>query len=107
VLEARLGTRVGVERRGAVVARCHRPLEPAELEFDREQVAGPREDVVAQGSLPVARRTLVVERDTCSLAERELAAVRAHLAGEHAQERRLAGAVRARQGDTILPLDLE
>jgi hypothetical protein len=46
-----------------------------------------------------------VQRDACPFLERELAAVDGGLAGEHAEERGLAGAVRPGQGDAVAPLD--
>ena len=79
---------------GAVVARRHRLLQPPQLLLDRDEVGGAGEDVLAQRHAPLQRRALVVERDARALRERELAAVDLGLAGEHAQERRLAGAVR-------------
>ena len=48
-----------------------------------------------------------MEGDPRPLLERELAAVLLRLAGEDAQERRLPGAVRARQGDAVATLHAE
>ena len=53
------------------------------------------------------RRPLVVQRDPRALRERELAAVDLGLAGEHPQERRLAGAVRPGEREPVAPLDRE
>ena len=48
-----------------------------------------------------------MQRDACPLRERELAAVHLALTGQHAQQRRLAGAVRPGQRDAVATLDLE
>ena len=48
-----------------------------------------------------------MQRNACALRERELAAVDLRLTGEHAQERRLAGAVRPGEGEPVAALDLE
>jgi hypothetical protein len=48
-----------------------------------------------------------VERDPRALLQRQLAAVPLGLAGEDAEQRRLAGAVRAREGDALAALDAE
>src|SRR6185436_10357519 len=65
------------------------------------------EDVVAQRHVPFARRALVVEGDLDALLERQLAVVDRRLAGEHPQQRRLAGAVAAGERHAISALELE
>ena len=55
----------------------------------------------------LARRALVVQRDPRALRERDLAALQLGLARERAQERRLAGAVRAGEREPVAALDLE
>ena len=90
-----------------MIARRHRLLEPAQLLLDRDEIGGAGEDVLAQREASLQRRALVVQRDARALRERELAAVDLGLAGEHAQERRLAGAVRAAERDALATLHLE
>jgi hypothetical protein len=48
-----------------------------------------------------------VQRDARVACERELAAVDARLAGQHAQQRRLAGSVAARERQPLATLELE
>ena len=48
-----------------------------------------------------------MERQPRTLLERELPAVELGLAGQHAQKRRLAGAVRPGERDPVAPLELE
>ena len=101
MLEPRLGFAVAPQRRGCVVALRHRLLEPPELLLDGDQVAGARERVLAEAEALAARRPLVVERDPSVLGERELAALERGLADDRAEERRLAGAVRPREGQSV------
>src|SRR5207342_297869 len=49
----------------------------------------------------------VVEGDARALREREFSAVELGLLGEDAEQRRLAGAVRPGEGETLAALDLE
>ena len=107
VLEPRLRLRVAAHRLRGVLARRHRLLELPQLLLDRDEIGGAGEDVVAQRQPALQRGALVVERDARALRERELAAVHLALAGEHAQQRRLAGAVRPGQRDALAALDLE
>ncbi len=107
VLEARLRLGVASERLRAVVAGGHRFLQPPQLVLDRDQIGRSGEDVLAERHPALERRPLVVERDACALREGELAAVDLGLAGEHAQQRRLTGAVRPGERDPIAALDLE
>jgi hypothetical protein len=107
VLEPPLRLRVTVERRLRVIACRHRLLEPAQLLLERDELPRTGEDVLAQRQLLLERRPLVVQRDAGSLLERELAAVLGGLAGEDPEQRRLAGAVRARERDAVAPLDGE
>jgi hypothetical protein len=107
VLEPRLRARVGGKRRRVVAPRRHRLLEAGELPLGGRQVGGAREDVLAQGQVAVERRALVVERDARSLLDHELATLDRRLAHEHAQERRLAGAVRAGEREPVAAFELE
>ena len=107
VLEARLRLGVAPQRRRPVVAGGHRLLETAQLALRLDEVGGAREHVVAQREAELQRRPLVVQRDPRSLLERKLAAVQLGLAGEEPEQRRLAGAVRAGQGNAVAPLHFE
>src|SRR5581483_9336997 len=107
VLEPRLRLGVAIERRLVVRPAGHRLLEPAELVLRRDEVPRAGEDVLAQRQLLLERRPLVVERDTRPLLERELAAVLLRLAGEDAEQRRLAGAVRPGERNAVAPFDGE
>ena len=93
-LEPRLGRGVGVERRLAGRAR-HPRLEALQLGLDLQDPGQAGEDVLAQRQLPLARRTLVVQRNPDALAETERARVDPLLRGEDPQQGRLAGAVTA------------
>ena len=90
-----------------MVAAGHRLLEPRQLLLGRDHVAGAREGVLAQRQPELERRPLVVQRDARALLERELAAVDLGLPGEHAEQRRLAGAVRPGEREPLAALDLE
>ena len=98
VLEPRL-------RRAVARASCVRSWSPPAIACSssrssvstRGEVGRPREHVVAQRPAARRRRPLVVQRDARALLERELAALERRLAVERAQQRRLAGAVRARR----------
>src|SRR5262249_45589246 len=107
VLEAGLRLRVAPERRGAVVAGGHRRLQPAPLLLERDGAGGAAEDVLAQRELPLERRPLVGQRDARTLLPGELAALQLGLAGERAQQRRLARAVRSGQREPVAALELE
>ena len=103
VLEARLRVRVARQGRLVVRAARHRLLEPAELLLERHEVGSARDDVLAERQAALEGRALVVERDARGLCEHELAGVDRGLAGDHPQERRLAGAVRPRESDAVSP----
>ena len=107
VLEPGLRLRVAPQRRIAVVSVGHRLLEPAQLFLDLEQVTSARERVLAQADVELERRSLVVERDSRSLLERELAALDRRLACDRTQERRLAGAVGPGEREAVLAPDRE
>ena len=94
VLQARLRLAVAAHRRRRVVAGRHRLLEPSQLGFELEEVGSAREYVLAQGEPALQGRALIVKRSTCSLLEDELAALKARLADERPQQRRLPGSVR-------------
>src|SRR3954468_1232491 len=89
------------------VSACHRLLEPRELGLEGDEVRAARQDVVAQAHVALARRALVVQGHARALLEHELPGVDRCLAGEHAQQRRLAGAVAAGQRQALAALELE
>ena len=107
VLEPGLCLGVAVEERGVVGPRAHRGLELGQRLLERHEVAAAGEDVVAQREAPLARRALVVQGQPSALLEHELAAIHGRLAGEHPEQRGLAGPVAARQGHPITALELE
>jgi hypothetical protein len=107
VLQPGLGARVGVERAGVHRAVGHRVLQLRQPRLERQQVTAAAEHVVAQREVAVARGALVVQLDAGLLGERELPAVDRRLAREHPQQRRLARAVAARQGQPVAALQLE
>ena len=107
VLEPRLCGRVGVERRLVGGALPHRLLQPRELLLGGDQLAAPGQHVLAQRQVLVARRALVVQGDRGALLDRQLSLVDRRLAGQHPQQRGLARAVAAGQGQPVAPLDLE
>src|SRR5438034_259990 len=79
----------------------------AELLLGCGQVGGAREDVVAQARGALGGRALVVEGDAGALGHRDRAAVELGFAVQEAEQRRLAGAVRAGERDAVAALDLE
>ena len=107
VLEPCLGARVGGERRLVGRALRHRLLQARQFPLGGKQVGGAGEDVLAEAQVALDRRPLVVQRDACSLLDDELAALDARLAREHAQQCRLAGAVRSRERQPVTALELE
>ncbi len=107
VLEPGLRLGVAAERRLVVSAVGHLLLERDKLRLDGHQLRRAREHVVAQRHAALARRTLVVQRDLGALGQHQLAEIDRGLAGEHPQQRRLAGAVAARQRHPVAALELE
>src|SRR6266516_7861461 len=107
MLEPRLRLGVTPQRGGAVLAAGHRLLERAELLLGLDQVARSAERVLAQRQPVLQRRPLVVQCDARTLREDELAAVDLGLAGEHPEQRRLAGPVRAGEREAVTALDGE
>ena len=107
VLEPRLRRRVAAERLLAVVAGRHRLLEPPQLVLERDQVGCAGEHVLAQRAIARAGGRWSCSAIRVPFCERELAALQLGLARERAQQRRLAGAVRAREREPVAPLDLE
>jgi hypothetical protein len=107
MLEPRLRLRVARECLLAVVAGGHRRLQSAQLLLQRDQVARTRQGVLAQRQSQIEGRTLVVQRHPRSLVEHQLPAVDARLAGQHPEQRRLAGAVGTGEREPLAPLDLE
>ena len=78
-----------------------------EARLDRELGRAAREQVVAQRDAALARRALIVQRDPHALREGQLAAVDRRLAGEHPQQRRLAGAVAPGDRHPLAAFELE
>ena len=107
MLEPRLRLPVAPNRRRGVIAGRHHLLEPAQLDLQLNQILGTREDVLAQGEASLERWSLVVQSDPDALLEGELAALETGLTHQSPEQRRLAGAIRAGQGDPVSPLDLE
>ena len=107
VLEPRLGLRVGAVGRFVGRAARHRLLERGQLLLQRKQLGAARQHVVAQRDPALARRPLVVQRQLRALGEYELAAVDRRLPRQHAQQRRLAGAIAARERQPLAPFELE
>src|SRR5581483_6233469 len=107
VLEPSLRRRVAPQGLLAVRPARHRGLEPAQLLLQLDEVACARERVLPQRDPERERRPLVVERDARALVEDELPPVGPGLAREDAKQRRLPGAVRAREGEALPSLDLE
>jgi hypothetical protein len=107
MLEPLLCPGVGGKRHRVVSTGRHRLLEAAEVGFHRQRLPRAADHVGLQAEIPVERGSLVVESHTRALGERELTPVPGCLAGQHPQERRLAGAVRAEQGETVTTGDRE
>ena len=107
VLQPGLRRAVALKDRRVVAAVRHRVLEHPQLVLDGKDVGGPGERVLAERRVAGGRGALVVERHARPLRERQLAPVDLRLAGEHAQQRRLPGAVRAGERDAIAPADGE
>ncbi len=107
VLEPGLGGRVAPERRRVVLAVRHPTLQRAQLLLDRGEVGGAGEHVLAQRPGALGGRSLVVQRDPRPALERQFAAIERHLPRERAQQRRLAGPIRAGKSHAVLALDLE
>ena len=108
VLEPRLRLRVAVQRR--LVVRAAAPS-PARATRAPARARRGRRAPESTYSRSVTSRSSG-GRWSCSatrvpFCERELAAVLLGLAGEHAEQRRLAGAVRAGERDAVAPLDAE
>ena len=106
-LKARLGAGVAGQQRLVRLAGAHLPLELCELGLDRELLRASGEQVVAQRHRTLAGRALVVQGDPHALGDAQLAAVDRALAGQHAQQRRLAGAVAPGDRHAFPPLELE
>ena len=107
VLEPALRLGVSAERRALVVSAGHRGLERPQIVFERDQVRSAGQRVLTQRQPLLQRRALVVERDARALREGDLSGGHARLAHEHAQQRRLPRAVRARERDDVPAFDAE
>ena len=102
VLEPSLRLRVAPQRRRRRGRRRHRFLEHAQLLLDGREVGGARRartPGAAAGSCP--RGPLVVQRDARALLPGKLPSLERDLARQRAQERRLAGPVRAGQREPV------
>ena len=98
VLEPRLRRRVARDRPRVVRAGRHRALRArAARRSSATRSAVPASTYSRSGRSLAGRRPLVVQRDPGALLPGELAALERDLAGERAQQRRLAGAVRRRR----------
>ena len=107
VLEARLGLAVAPQSLRRVVAGGHRLLEPAQLALGLGEIGRAGERVLAQGEARVPRRPLVVQRHAGALLPGQLATGQLRLADQGAEQRRLAGPVRAGERQPVAALDLE
>jgi hypothetical protein len=90
-----------------VVATGHCLLQRPQLVLEGDEVGRAGERVLAQRQAALQRRPLVVQGDPRSFREGELPGGDARLSGQHAEQRRLPGAVRAGEGDDIAALDAE
>src|SRR6476620_8372596 len=107
MLEPGLRLSVPANRRILVIAFRHRALQPPQLLFQRDQVTGTGEHVLAKRQAPFERRPLVVQCDAGPLLECEIAALNGRLAHERSQEGGLPGAVWPGERDAVAALDLE
>ena len=98
---------VALERAGIGRARGHRGLEVAQALLDLQLDRARGEQVRLECPASLARRALVVEDDAHALREAELTAVDPGFAGEHPQQRRLAGAVATGDRHSLAALELE
>ena len=106
VLEARLGD--GIASKHTLFRSLrHLCLEVAQALLERDQVGAARQHVVPERQPVLARRALVVEGDPGALLEDEVAAVDRALAGEHPQQRGLAGPVAPGERHAVAALELE
>ena len=101
VLEPGLRLAVAPQRLRCVVAAGHRLLQPAQLALGLDEVRRARKRVLAEREAGEPRRPLVVQRDAGALLPGELAAGELGLADQRAQQRRLAGAVRAGEREPV------
>ncbi len=108
VLESRLRVRVALQSRTIMLARGHPLLQPGELPLDLHQLARTGEHVLPQRCLRARLRwPLIGQRDADVFTQHELATVERELAGQHAQQRRLAGSVRRGKRHPVGALQLE
>ena len=105
--EPLLRGRVGAHRLLVRLARRHRPLEAGQLGLGLLHVGAAGEDVLAERDLGVARRALIVQGDPRPFLQGDAARVGRPLAGQHPQQRRLAGAVAPGQRHPLARLELE
>ena len=100
------------DRRSGLLRReqeiLHVADDVARLPADEHRVAAPAGQRVAHRRIRIERLAALVERRHLQVdAERDLALVRRELAGQHLQQRRLAGAVRSDQPDAVAALDAD
>ena len=100
-LESGLRAGVAPERARIVRAAGHCRLQLPQLRFERREVGRSGKHVPPQRLRGGGGWPLVVEGDPGALLPRELACLERDLAGERAQQRRLAGAIRADHGDGL------
>ena len=106
-LQARLGTGVAVKQGIIAGALAHLLLKLASCCSTASSSTHPDKHIVAQRHPPLARRTLVVQGDAHALGHAQLALVDPLLAGDHAQQGRLAGAVAPGDRESFATLQLE
>jgi len=91
-----------------MVACSHPLLQPGELRLDLRQLARSRQNIFAQRCIRARlRRPLICECDPDVFPQHELAPVQRELAGQQAQQRRLAGAVGRSERHPVGALQLE
>ena len=105
LVELGLRRRVGVHGGVGVVAARHRLFELGQAPLDRLNIAEQLGHVEPERAAVGARRTLVVQRHAPAARNADLAAIGRHLAGDDAQERRLADAVAAHEAEALARAD--
>ena len=98
---------VGAHRLLVGLALRHRLLQARQLRLGLLHVGAAGEDVLAEGDLGIARRSLVVQRDPRPFLQGDAAGVRRPLPGEDPEQGRLAGAVAPGERHPLARLELE
>ena len=105
LVELGLRRRVGVHGGVGVVAARHRLFELGQAPLDRLNIAEQLGHVEPERAAVGARRTLVVQRHAPAARNADLAAIGRHLAGDDAQQRRLADTVAAHEAEALARAD--